>query len=357
MAKQSSNIENTKGGRWPAAEKVETEVVLRLLGDYRSPFVCSGGPVTTSRDASPEGLQSIVRIENFMNRVSKSDQTAVVLDKSSSGISSRKYTPLGKELHQLLAYPRFIPPQMQPGEGFKLFDAVVQTLNVSQAVFAGNPMHIICPSVFFDSDSLNAVMTQLQKGTRCKHFKRAQEQRKMEAQLIANSQTRLVDRLHEFHANLFGTYVELMYDPESVHDVTLADSSQHLERLIELIKDDPMLGKAVGHFWSRSYSSEYSYRIRLCLLFDERVVPIRLVNYGRIYKYWVECTQGLGVVSALPFNSWPKKALLMDIHFSAKKTRYLRLIPSNSHPHFGVSDLPHRKSLKCATDHLTGRFQ
>jgi hypothetical protein len=148
-----------------------------------------------------------------------------------------------------------------------------------------------------------------------------------------------------------------MYHSESVNDVNLADSSQHLERMIELIKDDPLLGKAVGHFWSRSYSTEYSFRIRLCLLFDECSVPIKLVNYGRIFEYWEESTEGAGVASALPFNFWHKKALLTDIHFSAKKTRYLRLIPSNSHSHFGVSGLPPRKVAKYADDHLTGRFQ
>lgn len=103
MAKQSSNIENANEWRWPADEKVESEIVVRLLLDYRSPIVPSGGPVTTSRDMSPESLQSIVRIENFISRVSKSEQAAVVLDKSLSGIARQKYTPLGKELHQLLA--------------------------------------------------------------------------------------------------------------------------------------------------------------------------------------------------------------------------------------------------------------
>lgn len=357
MAKQPSNIENANECPWPADEKVESEIVFRLLADYRSPIMCSGGPVTTSRDISPESLQSIVRIENFMNRVSKSEQAAVVLDQSLSGIARRKYTPLGKELHQLLAYPRFTPPQMQLGEGFKSFDAVVQRLNASQAVFAGNSMHAVCPSVFFDSDSLNAVMTQLHKATRCKRFKRAQEQREKEAQLIAHSQTRLVNRLHELHPNLFGTYVDLMYHSEGVNDVNLADSSLHLERMIELLKCDPLLGKSVGHFWSRSYSSEYSYRIRLCLLFDEWMVPIKQVNFDRVTEYWEESTGGYGVVSVFPFNFWSRNILLTDIHFSAKKTRYLRLTPSSEQLHFGVSDLPRRKLMKHAGSHLTGRFQ
>ncbi len=357
MAKQLGNLENPKEGRWPEDAKVESEIVVRLISNYRSPIVCSGGPVTASQDVTAEGLQSIFRIENFMDQVSKSDQPAVVLDKSHGGISSRKYTPLGKDLHRLLACPRFMPPEMQPGEGFKLFDEVMQRLNVSQAVFAGNPMHIVSPHVFFDGDSLNALMAQLQKATRCKRYKLAQAQRKKEVQRIVYSQTKLVTRLQEPSPNLYGTYVELMYHADHAKDVDLADSARHLQQTIESLTNDPLLGKSVGNFWSRMYSTESGYRTRLCLLFDGLTVPINSVNYGRIFEYWGESTKGAGVGSAFPFNFWCGHTLLADIYFSARTNRYLRLTPCNSHPHFGVSDLPRRKSPKYADDHLTSRFQ
>lgn len=357
MTKQRSHIEILKGKRWPEDAKVVPEIVVRLIADYSSRIVCPSKEIAASRDVTAEGLQSIVRIENFMDRVSKSDQSAVEPDKNISGITSKKFTPLGKELYRLLAYPRFTPPQMQPGEGFKLFDKVMQGLKVSQALFTHNPMHVVNPSGLFDSDSLNVILTQLQKGTRSKRYKLAQAQRKKDVQRIAYSQTKLVTRLQELHPNLYGTYIELMYHADSAKDVELADSAQHLQQLIALLKDDNLFGKFVGFYWSRGYSTESGHRTRLCLLFDGLTVPINFANYGRVFEFWRESTRGAGVGSAFPFNVLCGHALLVDIYFSARKNRYLRLTPSSSHPHFGVSDLPRRKLLKHADDHLTNRFQ
>lgn len=357
MTTQRSNIGQSNNRKWPEDKKVESHIVGSILADYRSPIVYPSGQIALSRDVTVEGLLSTFRIENFMDLVSKSDQPAVEFDKNLSGISCRKITPLGKELSRLLASPRFTPPQMQPGEGFKLFEEVMQGLNVSQAFFTGNPMHVISPSGLLEGDFLNVILTQLQKGTRCKSYKLAKEQRKREVQSIAYSQTKLVTRLQELHPNLFGCYVDFMYHPDRADEISLAESVQHFQRMIELIKDDPSLGKSVGLFWSRVYSTESGYRTRLCLLFDGLTVPTNLVNYSRVFECWRESTNGAGIGSVFPIMIWNVHILLAEIYFSARKNRYLRLTPSSSHPHFGVSDMPRRKLLKYADDHLTNRFQ
>ena len=80
--------------------------------------------------------------------------------------------------------------------------------------------------------------------------------------------------------NPFGCYVDFMYNPDCADEIRLAESVQHFQRMIELINDDPSLGKSVGLFWSRLYSIESGYRTRLCPLFDGLTEPTNLGDYG-----------------------------------------------------------------------------
>lgn len=355
MAKQPRYFGHTDGRSWPKDMKIEPEIVRRILVDY-TPIIYPGRQISPV-DVNPVVIWSIVLIENFMDRVSKSNQAAVEFDKKLAGITCRKINQLGQELYQLLAYPRFTPPQSEPGEGFKLFDEVMQSLNVSQAVFSRNPMRVISPSGLLEGDFLNVIQTQLQKDTCSKRYKLAQEQRKREVQRIAYGQTNLVTRLQELYPNLFGMYVDLLYHPDRADEANLAESSRHLQQMIELLKDDPLLGKSVGHYWTKSYSTESGYRSRLCLLFDGLTVPINSVCHGRVLELWRESTNSAGDGCVFPNKIMRADSLFAEIYFSARKNRYLRLIPSSNHPHFGISDLPRRKGPKYGDQYLTGRFQ
>lgn len=355
MAKQLSYFGQTDGGNWPKDMKILREVLPQILFDF-SPIIYPGKQLP-QLDVSAADIVSIVRIEHFIDRVSKSDQTAVEFDKNLTGITCRKITLLGQDLYQLLAYPRFNPPQMEPGEGVKLFDEVMQSLNVSQAVFTQNPMHVISPSGLLQGDFLNAILDQIKKATRRKSYKQAQDQRKKEVQRIAYRQAKLVTQLQELYPNLFGMYVDLLYHPDRADQVNLTESSRHLQRMIELLKDDPLLGKSVGHYWTKSYSTESGYRSHLCLLFDGLTVPINSVGYCRVLELWRESTNSAADGCIFPNKIMRADSLFAEIYFSARKNRYLRLIPSSNLPHFGISDLPRCKAPKCGDQHLTGRFQ
>lgn len=357
MAKQVSDIWFRDEPHWHKDMIVHGRIVQRTLADYYNPIIWPGGQSAISCDVTVESILFHIQIEHFVSQVSNSEQMAVEFDKDRSGITRPKIKPLGRKLYRLLASSGFTPPNMQPGEGFILFEAVMHSFKVWQISFSGNPMHIIDQSGLLEGDCLNTIITRIRDGSRRKNFSQAKEERKKDAQRIAGGQRKLVKTLREVHPNLFGTFVELMYQPDHAHEVSLSENSTHLQLLNTMLDDDLSLPRTVGRYWSRSYSTESGFRFRLCLLFDGSTTPINSIDYTRIFEHWRTSSNHTGVEGVFTFNFCGVDSLLEDIKLSARKHLYLRLIPSSDHPHFGVSNLPSRNLLKHAGSHLTDRFQ
>lgn len=357
MAIQVGDIWFRDEPHWHKDMVVHGRIVHRILADYYNPIIRPGGQSTISDDVTVENILFHIQIEHFVSQVSKSEQMAVQFDKDRSGIARPKINPLGQKLYRLLSSPRITPPKMQPSEGFILFEAAIHDFELRQISFSGNPMHIIDQSGLREGDCLNAIITCIRDGSRRKNYVQAKEERKKDAQQIASGQRKLVKMLRKAHPILFGTFVELMYRPDRAHEVSLSENCTHLQLMNTMLDEDPSLPRTVGQYWTRSYSTESGFRIRLYLLFDGSTTPINSIDYRRIFEHWRTSSSHTGVEGGFTFNFCGVDALLEGIKLSAMKHLYLRLPPSSEHPHFGVSDLPRLKLPRYADDRLTSRFQ
>ena len=293
-----------------------------------------------SSDIGPAAAMEWMKQEElFVDLVAKSEQPAVEYEKTLAGTTCRRITPIGEELYRILHVPsRCNPPNQQISEALKLWEEVKQRLNIRSAVYSGNPMSVIANGLL-EGEFLNVIITRLREGTRRKRYQIAFQQRKNEARRTASSFTRLVTGIKKHRPGLFGVFFELMYLPEQASQIKLFQSAKHLCQLIDVLKDDPVLGVSVGHFWGRQFLSEAGYRTRLCLLFDEFTTPPDSIDWNFVLQQWKMSTKGAGVGFVRQDYICGADRLIWEIKCTAMRDLYLRLIPNTTYPHFGKSDM------------------
>lgn len=320
----------------------ENDVFQRIYDDYIYIVVNQRGHadyILSCDVGTGAAIECMKQKELFIDLVSKSEQPAVEYEKTLAGTTCRRITPLGAELYRILHLPTGCnPPNQQLSEGLKLWEEVKHRLNMHSAVYSGNPMHVIANGLL-EGEFLNVIITRLREGTRRKRYKIASQQRKNEARRTASSFTRLVTGIKKHRPGLFGVFFELMYLPEQASEIKLFQSAKHLCQLIDVLKDDPVLGVSVGHFWGRQFLSEAGYRTRLCLLFDEFTTPPNSIDWTFVLQQWRISTKGAGVGFVRQDYICGADRLLWDIKCTAMRDLYLRLLPNTTYPHFGKSDM------------------
>ncbi|MCK5921640.1 MAG: hypothetical protein KAG66_11915 [Methylococcales bacterium] len=301
-----------------------------------------------SRDVgSLEAIQTMVRIHYIVEHLTKSKQEAVKFETTIHGKNCLGVTPVGDALYRSLLQPhRFVtPPRQQLSEGLNAWEGVGQRIFGSTPIFQGNPMLPMNAQGVIEGELLNAFLIRLREATGRTLRQSERSLRRKDAQQAYNAKTKLVDRLKEHHPGLFGLSVALMYSQDYAGKVRLKDSAEHLQKLIDALKGDPWFGKSVGFMWTRHFLSEAGYRYNFVLLFDPEMTPVHTLNGSYVLQEWQASTKGAGLDYVLPDFFRNADELLHEIKCAKAAAQFIRLIPDEKFPHFGVSELPSTKSL------------
>lgn len=296
---------------------------------------------------SPEAVQTMVRIHHLVGHLAKSAQEAVKFEMTIHEKRFLEITPAGEALYHTLLQPhRFAHlPRQQLSEALKAWEDVSQRILGPTPNFQGNPMCPMNAQGVTEGELMNAQLIRLRETTGRKIYKSDHLRRSKEAQKAYNTKTKLVDRLHELHPELFGLEIALMYSQDYAGKVRLKESAEHLQKLMEALKSDLWFGKSVGYIWTRHYLSEAGYRYNLILLFDPCITPAHTIDGNYVLQEWQASTKGAGLDCLLANYIRNTDELLHDIKCSQAAELYIRLNPDATFPHYGVSELPSAKSL------------
>lgn len=362
----------------------EQDIVQQICADYSYPVKnqYGGNDVYLSRDfGTIEAIATMVQIHSLVEQIAKSEQPAVKFETTIHGTKFHGITLIGEALYRvLLKQHRFsYPPKQQGSEGLKLWEEIVHRVHGPYRFLSRNPMQPVNDQGVTEGELLNAFAIRIREGARRKRYKQTRDQRRKDAQRLCTTTSKLVTRLLEHYPAMFGVRIELMYRQDHAEKIRLTDSAEHVQKLIEALKDDPWFGKSVGHFWVRKFLSEAGYRTSLFMLFDPSTAPIHSIEVAYVLHQWIECTMGAGLEYVLPYGFYNSEELYRHIECSKMTALILRLIPDANFPHFGVSEPPSRRlqsefdqdlsrnlsdsaGFRCDPSkdqgaHLTGRFK
>lgn len=296
---------------------------------------------------SPDVVQTMIRIHHLVGHLAKSAQEAVKFETTIHEKRCLEITPAGDALYRtLLQAHRFAHlPRQQLSEALKAWEDVAQRILGPTPNFQGNPMLPMNAQGVTEGELMNAFLIRIREATGRKIYKSEHLRRSKEAQRAYNAKTKLVDRLHELHPGLFGLKIALMYSQDFAGKVRLKESAEHLQKLMEALKNDLWFGKSVGYIWTRHYLSEAGYRYNLVLLFDPTITPAHTIDGNYVLQEWQASTKGAGLDCLSANYVRNADELLHDIKCSQAAELYIRLSPDATFPHYGVSELPSAKSL------------
>lgn len=311
----------------------------------------SGSYLYSSTPASHPTLRLIWMAEEFANLIKRTNGPLFEFSKTAHGTIAGKHHDKASQFYGLEQAQTLLHPAFEPSEALKVLHSTWRTVFGEGFRFTGSSDARVNGSDVLEGELINTYVARCRDTFSSKRYREQLRTRNsMNTNLISKA-SRYAERLSRYPGNVLVSRYDLGHQPGQQQAHKLRTADELFCEFLRILKHSSVFPSPLGHIQRREYLPEIGFRTHLVLFSD-----FGLAHAGRISadvtRIWRDVAgenASLIDYSRLPntYRSWgcgelrgSLPMLIEGLRRLLQRDLYLRLVPNEQHPHFGMSNLP-----------------